>query len=484
MNKSKILKPLFIIVAVMFAIPSIIYLLQNKTVFLFNGYMNFFLNDTNKFIQVIAYIVLLTILTILYFLIIKNRKKIFKSSKSIYLFIGISAFIFIFVLPFMSSDVFYYLGIGRLDSEYGQNPYYTTILQFVDDNGGIGNYIENDTVLIQGYANAWANTTVVYGPVWTFLCKIITGISFGNIDFALLIFKLISVVLHILNCYLIYKITNKKIFVLIYGLNPFVLLEGIANAHNDLYIITFVLASLYFLLKKKNIWLSILFLAIATSIKYFTILILPFILIYHFRNEKILKRLAKCIIYGIIFVIFIGVTYLIYFNDLTVFDGIFSQQDKVAKNIYVILNIIDENLKSVQGLSGLVNMAAMFVFIITYFFTFIVNLVKDKIKFREEMNIVNYFLLALIFILITNFQPWYLMWLVPVMMWQKPANLKLIIGILIVSQFANAVFMLMGEAWQNGAIFVLCMLIGSLIYVAINKINEKSKLLEKYNLIR
>ena len=100
------------------------------------------------------------------------------------------------------------------------------------------------------------------------------------------------------------------------------------------------------------------------------------------------------------------------------------------------------------------------------------------------MNIANYFLLALIFILITNFQPWYLMWLVPVMMWQKPANLKLIIGILIVSQFANAVFMLMGEAWQNGAIFVLCMLIGSLIYVAINKINQKSKLLEKYNLIR
>ena len=66
----------------------------------------------------------------------------------------------------------------------------------------------------------------------------------------------------------------------------------------------------------------------------------------------------------------------------------------------------------------------------------------------------------------------------------KKQIFTLIIGILIVSQFANAVFMLMGEAWQNGAIFVLCMLIGSLIYVAINKINQKSKLLEKYNLIR
>lgn len=483
MNKSKILKPLFIIVSVMFVIPSIIYLLQNKTVFLFNEYMNFFLNDTNRFIQAITYIVLLTILTILYFLIIKNRKKIFKSTKSIYLFIGISAFIFIFVLPFMSSDVFYYLGIGRLDSEYGQNPYYTTIMQFVDENGGIGKYIENDTVLIQGYANVWTDTTVVYGPVWTFICKIIAGITFGNIDFALFIFKLISVALHILNCHLIYKITNKKIFVLIYGLNPFILLEGIANAHNDLYIITFVFTSLYFLLKKKNICLSILFLAIATSIKYFTILLLPFILIYHFRNEKSLTRLKKCIIYGIIFVIFVGITYLLYVQDLTVFNGIASQQDKVAKSIYVISNIIDDQFNNIQGLSSLINIVAMILFIITYIFTRIADLVKDKIKFREEMNIANYFLLAFIFVLITNFQPWYLMWLIPTMMWQKPVNLKLIIGILIVSQFSNVVFMLMGEAWQNGAIFVLCMLIGTLIYVAINKKNKKSKLLKKENII-
>ena len=483
MNKSKILKPLFIIVSVMFVIPSIIYLLQNKTVFLFNEYMNFFLNDTNRFIQAITYIVLLTILTILYFLIIKNRKKIFKSTKSIYLFIGISAFIFIFVLPFMSSDVFYYLGIGRLDSEYGQNPYYTTIMQFVDENGGIGKYIENDTVLIQGYANVWTDTTVVYGPVWTFICKIIAGITFGNIDFALFIFKLISVALHILNCHLIYKITNKKIFVLIYGLNPFILLEGIANAHNDLYIITFVFTSLYFLLKKKNICLSILFLAIATSIKYFTILLLPFILIYHFRNEKSLTRLKKCIIYGIIFVIFVGITYLLYVQDLTVFNGIATQQDKVAESIYVISNIIDDQFNNIQGLSSLINIVAMILFIITYIFTRIADLVKDKIKFREEMNIANYFLLAFIFVLITNFQPWYLMWLIPTMMWQKPVNLKLIIGILIVSQFSNVVFMLMGEAWQNGAIFVLCMLIGTLIYVAINKKNKKSKLLKKENII-
>ena len=74
---------------------------------------------------------------------------------------------------------------------------------------------------------------------------------FGNIDIGILLFKILGVLAHILNCYIIYKLTKKKIFVLLYGLNPFILLEGIANVHNDMYIITFVLASIYFLIKRK-----------------------------------------------------------------------------------------------------------------------------------------------------------------------------------------------------------------------------------------
>lgn len=471
----KILKPLFIITSIMYAIPSIIYLIKNKTVQNFDQYFKFLLNNTDRFEQALVYIAILAILTVLYFLIIKNRDKLFKTVKEMYIFIGISAAIYILVIPFMCSDVFYYLGIGRIDSKYGQNPYYTTITQFVE-SGDNAKYLEEDTTLAQGAVNDWADTTVVYGPVWTFICKIVAGLGLGNIDFSLFIFKLFSVLLHVLNCYLIYKITKKKIFVLIYGLNPFMMLEGIVSVHNDLYVVTFVLASIYFLLKKKNLLISVLFLALATAIKYFTVLLLPFFIIYYFREEKPLKRLKKCVIYGIIFAIFVAMTYLIYVQDWTVLMGLFTQQGKFAKNFYIILM---EYFQGIPNVVETVNRTLLIGFVIVYFFTCVTVLNKKTIKFREQMNLANLFLLAFIFLLITNFQPWYLMWLMPIIMWQKPENVKLVTQILLISQFANSIFLINGEGWKNGTPFTFAMVLGVLICVLFNQKNKKKRLINK-----
>ena len=195
----KLILIIFVLLAILFGIPSMKYLLENKTVLNFNEYFKFTLEDTNRIDQTIMYIVILTALTIFYFLIVKNRDKLFKNNKQIYIYIAIISLIFVMVIPFLSSDVFYYLGVGRLDGQYGQNPYYVTIQEFVE-SGDNSQYLEEDTVLAKGYENDWGNTTVVYGPVWTFICKIVAGITFGNIDIALLGLKLLNVEIHIINC--------------------------------------------------------------------------------------------------------------------------------------------------------------------------------------------------------------------------------------------------------------------------------------------
>lgn len=364
-NWTKIIKPIFIILLIISTIPSIIYLIQNKTILNFDKYFTILFNDTDRLEQTLIYIIILAIITALYVLILKNRDKIFKNIKQVYIFIAISATICIFIIPFISSDIFYYLGIGRLDSKYGQNPYYTTITEFVESEDN-AKYLENDTTLSAGYSNPWSDTTVVYGPIWTLICKIIAGMSFGNIDIGILLFKILGVLAHILNCYIIYKLTKKKIFVLLYGLNPFILLEGIVNVHNDMYIITFVLASIYFLIKKKNILASITFLALATAIKYFTILLLPFIIIYHFRDKKPLERFKNGIIYGIIFILIMIIPYLLYIQDWTVLMGIFTQQEKFAKNFYIILM---EYFPTIPNLVTTVNTTLLGGFIIIYLFT-------------------------------------------------------------------------------------------------------------------
>ncbi len=458
------LKILFIISGIIFAIPSIKYYIKNKTIYKFEEWFKYLLNDTDRLEQTIIYIIILISMTLIYFLIIKNRNKIFKNNKRIYIYIAIISIIFIVVIPFTCSDVFYYLGVGRINSEYNQNPYYTTIKEFVEQQGN-EKYIEKDTVLAQGYINDWANSTVVYGPIWTLICRIVASMSLGNIDFGLFIFKLINVIVHLLNCYLIYKLSNKKIFTLLYGLNPFILIEGIACVHNDIFVILFTLASFYFLLKRKNILISLVFLALATSIKYFTILILPFIVIYYVREYKPLKRFTSCILYGGLFAFILGITYLLYIKDLEVFSGLFIQQTKLAKSFYIILT---EYFTTPEGIAEKLNKLLLEIFVIIYFFTCITIINKKEIKFSKEIQKANYFIIAFLFLLITNFQPWYIMWLFPCFIWQKSEDIKLIIQVSLISQFANSVFLINGEGWKNGTPFSYFMVLGTLIVVIYN----------------
>lgn len=454
-ENKKIILTIFVILSIMFAIPSLRYMVQNGTVLQFNEYFKFCLNEDDRVEQAIFYIAILALLTIAYVFIIKNREKLFKNIKEICIYIAVISLIFVMVLPFLSSDVFYYLGVGRIDSKYGQNPYYVTIKDFVE-NGDNSQYLEQDTVLAKGYENDWGNTTVVYGPIWTLICKIVSGITFGNIDVALFVFKIFNMLIHILNCYMIYKLTGKKIFVLLYGLNPYMFIEGIANVHNDIYVVAFILASLYFLLKKKKLIVSIVFLALATAIKYFAILLLPFIIIYYFRDKKLTERLRNCILYGIVFLVIMVIPYILYIQDIQVLNGIFTQQEKFAKNFYILLM----EYFNIPDLVSDINRVFLISFIIIYFFTCVTLLYKKQIRFREEMRKVEYFLIAFLFLLITNFQTWYIMWLFPLMMWLKKDTMKLMIQISLISQFANTVFLINGEGWRNGTPFTFVMLLG------------------------
>lgn len=284
--RNKQIKIIFAIVCIFLTIPSIIYIFYNKTILGFNTYYNFFLTEEiSKVVSTIIYIILFSIISILYLNIIR-KKDIFKNIKDILKYVFAISIIFIFMLPWTSSDIFYYMGVGELDAIYKQNPYYVTMQEYYEKNSQI---IENDNILKQGVSNTWADTTAVYGTIAQIIFKICALISFKNIDICFFIFKLINIIVHIANCYLIYKITRKKKFSIIYGLNPFILLEFIGMVHNDVIIVFFVLLALYFLLKKKNIYLSVLFLALSTGIKYFTVLLLPIIILYTLERKRKLE---------------------------------------------------------------------------------------------------------------------------------------------------------------------------------------------------
>ena len=452
--KNKIIKILFIILSILIVMPSIIYMAQNKTVMGFDTYYNFFINkESNKALSTIIYLILFVALMALYVTLIRKKEQ-FKDIKQILKYVAIISIIFVIMLPWTSSDIFYYMGVGELDSQYGQNPYYVTMKEYygktqksMDTEQNINNEKEvDDDILKQGANGYWSNTTVVYGPIAQLIFKICTAISFKNIDVCLLIFKILNVIVHLANCYLIYKLSNKK-FALIYGVNPFALLEFLGNVHNDIIVVFFVLLTLCFM-RKHKLLPSLVSLALATGIKYFTILLLPVVIIYHFRDEsKLSIRFLRCFQYGILFLIIFALEYTLYFRDFQVIFAMFAQTSKYSKSLYSVLTQKNESVMIV------VKNVLRIVFI-GHYLKFCIDLITSKnIRLYKALRKYNTSLILFLLIL-TSFQQWYLVWLFATMMWQKTKTIRNIIALTATTEIATSIYMFKSEWFIYDIYFV------------------------------
>lgn len=441
--KNILTKLSFFISILLFVMPSIIFFSNRGTTYVNPSLEYKFLLQTgidNK-THMIAYLAVTALMIIFYIIIIKKRRELFRSIKDVYKFIIVITLLCVVGLPFMSSDVYYYLGIGRLSSRYKQNPYYIDMKSYIDNNDID---IENDSVMKTGYKNYWANTTVVYGAIWSMICTVVAFFSFGSLNAGILIFKLLNILIHMLNCVLLYKLSRRKLFPLLYGLNPFVLIEGIINVHNDIYMVFFMILALYMVKEKKKIVWSVLFVAFATLIKYVAILLLPLIVIYHYREEKLGVKIIKCIEIGLLFCIFVMIPYLLYIRDINVFNGIVAQQKRYAKGFYCYITVVfPQYIHTIQYVRAI----CIYSFILLYFSFCVKLLINKNLKWYKEVRKIYMIFLYFLIFMLTNFQPWYFIWLSTFIVWQKADSMKLIIQMQIIMIIANSVFVLYSEAY-------------------------------------
>lgn len=457
-------KILMLIVAIIMAIPSVIYLIFNKTVLHFSEWFTFFLHTPHNYFDAtlgaVIFGILLIALMALYFKILKNANKEFNNIKEVILYILIISIIFALMLPFTSSDIFYYMGTGWLDSNYGENPYYKTVKEV---------RIENPEDEILQKTGVWENQVVVYGPLWVFICKLLSLISFGKVTLGLYIYKIAAVGIHILNAYIIYKITKKKKFVLLYGLNPFILFEMLTNAHNDLYLVFFMLLAIYFLLRKRNIILTIIAMALATCIKYVSVLFVPFLVLYYLRKEKLWKKILYCFAYAILFIGIMILVYLMYTKDFNILLISIMQQSKYRESILAILLEISNNI-NINLLAYAKTIFTLFIILIFIdglaymFFSKKINLRKTILKYN---NLITTF----IFLIITNLCPWYMMWFIPTIFWLKGSKLKNILYLQFSYELVTCLnFALHSESYTIGLGYLPIM---AMIIVLFNAIDNK-----------
>lgn len=181
----------------------------------------------------------------------------------------LNTFILIFAYPFLSSDLFNYLFDAKMILKYHANPYTHRPIDFPNDE-----WLR---------FMRWIHRYSPYGPLWLVMSLIPAFLGFGKFILNFITFKIFIGLFHLINTYLISKTLNKinpktVLFgTAFYALNPLFLIEGIANAHNDIVLATFLLVSIYFVVSNK-FTSSYFSLFLGTLIKYIPILNLPWLI--------------------------------------------------------------------------------------------------------------------------------------------------------------------------------------------------------------
>lgn len=473
------LKLVFILLCVAFVTPSIMYLATGKKISdLISSFTFFYTNPSLEItpIKIISSILFLGIflgISFVYYKIVKEHKKVFNNNKQIAKFIIIVSIIFLIMLPLTSTDVFYYIGTGWSEAHYGVNPYYTSVQDLMQTNIDA----TSDEILLK-MPGVWAGQTIVYGPIWPLICKILSGLSMGNLTLALFIYKVFNLILHLSNAYLIYKITKgKKVFVLAYSLNPLILFDGITNVHNEMLVIFFVLLALYFFVRKKNMFFTILFFALATAVKYFAILLVPFIVLYYYRQEKPLKKILYSSLWAVVFIVILCMCYAVYMRDFSILKGIATQQGKFSNSIFILLAIRN------MGLATTVSRGFMLAFVIIYIYTiFKLLFTTKKYTLSTYIRQYNFLLIVFIFGTITNLQSWYMLWLLPTLMWQSSENIKQIMAITIIAEVSNIIYFIYYESYIFGQFYIIATVLLNVIVSYNNEHNLRKRTKEMKHL--
>lgn len=200
-----------------------------------------------RFWGTLIYIILITILFLfnLYFV---RQKQI-----SIIKLALLTSVILFFSYNFISHDFFNYIFDAKILTHYGENPYLHKPNDF-----------QGDQWLRFMH---WTHRNYPYGPTFLGITLIPSWLSFNKFILNFYSFKALFVCSYLVSVYYLSKLNKRS--AIFFASSPLVIVEGLANAHNDIIAVALGIAGIYYL-GKKNILSRILFL-ISGGIKFITI---------------------------------------------------------------------------------------------------------------------------------------------------------------------------------------------------------------------
>lgn len=193
--------------------------------------------------------------------------------------------------PLLSKDVFSNIFYAKIAARYHDNPYVVTPQRFSGDQ-------------LMAYVSLnWKNTAIVYGPLHTYFSMLLNLGAGEGITANIIVFKGAMALLHVANVLIIWFILGfiaprrQRLGTMLYAWNPIALAIGVGGGHNDVMMMTLVLAAVYLLLKERK-WAGFVFLCLSVLIKYISIILVVALVIYLVSRENgraaRARELARC----------------------------------------------------------------------------------------------------------------------------------------------------------------------------------------------
>lgn len=197
--------------------------------------------------------------------------------------VGAIGLIFALAYPFLSHDMFNYVFYARTIIKYKQNPYIAAPNWFLGDEWLRFMH--------------WTHKPSPYGPFHAFIVLPSYILGLGKLTLSLFWIKIINFSFYIVSIRTIGTITkilkrSKREIIqaqLLLALNPLILVDSLANGHNDAVMMAIYLLSLMFLLQRKFLK-SAVALLLSVGVKYITIVLVPVYFLFNkLSKEKLIN---------------------------------------------------------------------------------------------------------------------------------------------------------------------------------------------------
>ncbi|NQY04679.1 MAG: DUF2029 domain-containing protein [Flavobacteriaceae bacterium] len=333
----------------------------------------------------------------LFFLFLIKQNLDFKT----YTIIGILfRAVFLFSIPILSQDFYRFIWDGRMILN-GFNPYL-----YLPENYLTPDYIVPDQAaeLYAGMGKLNASHYTNYPPL-NQLCFLIAALfSKHSIIGSVIVFRVILILADIGVYYygrkLLEKLQLNPKAILLYFLNPFIILELTGNLHFEGLMIFFLVYALYLLQQKKWI-LAALLIGCSISLKLIPLLFLP-LFFQQFKLKKLIGFYS--IVIGTVIVSIIPFISEVFIANYSRTVGLWFGQFEFNGSLHNIAKVIDHRITGYNSIkSYIIKVTPLLVVIVTLLITFFR---KNKTK----SQLITAMLLTFGFYLATSttVHPWYL----------------------------------------------------------------------------